>query len=696
MNFFLRGGRFYFFASSLKLGFAIGLLLFGFENTGRATEGPRAPLVWILSPNSLPDLFPDLKISVEARLPESILEFLGKTFERGIEVSFAENLFRGSSVTFSNEEAKKPRPVKVPENPSGQCLLGQLGSHRVELSQKKLSITLKRELLETLRQSRSLSFPCDGLAQDHLIARVVIRELVKVYDNLNENRFSLDRAFLNMNSWNRKGLLWVNTSHDVHPLRTSDPSEYFSPQESLASHMERAILDRSYPCRRPDTYPWLKEKFGLAPAGPECKMNRKIPFLAKGAQGSNEPFETLDPSRLYRIDYLLASKGQTSMSKFGHAMFRLVFCAPGKDVGPKCLNHHFHHRVISFGALVNNQNIEIWKGLVGDYPSIMGINSLDETQKTYTVVEDRSLEPYPLKLTKEQMQRFLDVALVKYWSYEGDYYFFQNNCATEALNLFQAAFPEHARLQWAHARTPVGLRDILEELDLLDTKWKKDLSQIKDKKTREVLTEEASDNFIFFPSLSQNLAATTGSFFVEGSSLKKFGTVENLIKNSSLSERQAYFEAEKRRILGLGIPFDSVSPHPLFGLLATMILVEDSIMQKIQASFHKEVRDAMESEITLNAGRHYLPGELLDFVRTQAHRLSPRSAAGRGYGIPTEDEIFPIDLSAISIIQQIISKTVEFLKTKEKDKRAFTAQNIEDIAYFAYELKQELRARNRK
>ena len=45
---------------------------------------------------------------------------------------------------------------------------------------------------------------------------------------------------------------------------------------------------------------------------------------------------SLNPSRVYAVDYLLAEANQQPMSRWGHSMLRLVICAPGRPPGSCC------------------------------------------------------------------------------------------------------------------------------------------------------------------------------------------------------------------------------------------------------------------------------------------------------------------------------------------------------------------------
>ncbi|MCB0351158.1 MAG: DUF4105 domain-containing protein, partial [Bdellovibrionales bacterium] len=144
----------------------------------------------------------------------------------------------------------------------------------------------------------------------------------------------------------------------------------------------------------------------------------------------------LDPSRLYQVHYLFAAKGEELSSRWGHAMLRLVFCAPERmQVDEKCLNDVSHHYVISFRADIDDFELDNIKGLTGKYPSQMFVLNLDEVVKEYTQIELRDLKSLPLRLNEKEKEQFINKVLETYWSYRGRYYFLSNNCADETFSL---------------------------------------------------------------------------------------------------------------------------------------------------------------------------------------------------------------------------------------------------------------------
>jgi hypothetical protein len=70
-----------------------------------------------------------------------------------------------------------------------------------------------------------------------------------------------------------------------------------------------------------------------------------------------------------------------------------------------------------------------------------------EVQQEYTKFDLRDLYSIPLKMTADQKKDFLDLTIERFWTYQGRYYFLDNNCGTEtAKHLAAALSDEEAKL----------------------------------------------------------------------------------------------------------------------------------------------------------------------------------------------------------------------------------------------------------
>ena len=287
----------------------------------------------------------------------------------------------------------------------------------------------------------------------------VLHEIAHAFDRGEGGGWSQQSVFRRLAGWDRRG-------GNTYTLRSPDGYEYHSPAEAFAVNLEWYLLDPQYRCRRPVLAAWYRQEFG--PAGlPEAACEEALPLLVAGANAAQLELEALAPARVYAVDYLLAGSGDAAMSRFGHAMLRLVVCAPGHAPGPQCRMDLAHHRVLSFRAFVNDVQISNWRGLAGTYPARLFVLPLDQVIDEYTRVELRDLQAWPLALSPEQIRTLLQNAARTHWSYDGRYRFIGNNCAVESGRLLDLALtPPRRRVQ---AITPRGVLHRLQAAGLAGT-----------------------------------------------------------------------------------------------------------------------------------------------------------------------------------------------------------------------------------
>lgn len=305
-----------------------------------------------------------------------------------------------------------------------------------------------------------------------LFRATFVHELMHFYDlyvlpALQQPSISTKPEFLNLAGFPERGFMipWrsaVNHLQEASP----DPYEWKNPREALAVNMEYFVLDPSFSCRRPGLDRLFREHFGL----PQKRRDNTCPLKPQvliNFSTQHEPsvrWETWDFAKLYQIHYLYAGSGAEGSSRFGHAMLRLVFCAPSRtQVGPDCLKDVFAHRVVSFRAAVNQPVVDWWKGLNGDYPAILFLMPFADVHRDYTYKEMRELFSLPLALTLLEKQRLFDRIVEMHWSYQGAYRFLSDNCAHETMNLLQSALLERSMLSQDFVIRPDSLYG-----DLLD------------------------------------------------------------------------------------------------------------------------------------------------------------------------------------------------------------------------------------
>ena len=285
-----------------------------------------------------------------------------------------------------------------------------------------------------------------------------------------ERRFTLsdDPRLLDLAGWQQYVGRRGEREQDNHQVvRSPDLYEVSNPREFVAVNMEYFLLDPAYACRRPALYRYYKERFGWAPAAKdECPKG--FAFLNAGNDFAKQPLGTVDPERVYAVDYLLAEANQEWASRWGHSMLRLVICAPGRPRGPDCRLDLQEHLVLSYRAFVNDVQLSSWDGLTGAYPSRLFVLPLAQVIDEYTKTELRSLASVPLTLNRAEIEDVVEHAAEMHWSYDGNYYFISNNCAVETLKLLRSG-SDNSQLKGLDSIMPNGLLEVLKARGLADT-----------------------------------------------------------------------------------------------------------------------------------------------------------------------------------------------------------------------------------
>ncbi len=285
-----------------------------------------------------------------------------------------------------------------------------------------------------------------------------------------DRRFTLsdDPRLLDLAGWPQSvGQRGERNEPNRQVVRSPDIYEVTDPLEFVAVNMEYFLLDPEYGCRRPELYEYLKNHFGWAPAN-AAKCPTALPFLNAGNDFGRTPLGSIDPERVYEVDYLLAEANQNWVSRWGHSMLRLVICAPGRPRGPDCRLDLDRSLVLSYRAFVNDVQLSTWSGLTGGYPSRLFVLPLGQVIDEYTKTELRSLASVPLKLTRNEIDSLVRHAAEMHWSYDGNYYFVSNNCAVETLKLLRAG-THNRKFDDLDSIVPNGLLQVMEARGIADT-----------------------------------------------------------------------------------------------------------------------------------------------------------------------------------------------------------------------------------
>ncbi|AOD14904.1 DUF4105 domain-containing protein [Xanthomonas fragariae] len=325
-------------------------------------------------------------------------------------------------------------------------------------------ILLDRRLLQAWSaQSEHARTDIDTPATRAAMAALV-HELAHVLDRGAHSAFSRDGRLRDLAGWQVRP--WrIGRSANQFSDRIPDDYERRSPAEFVAVNLEHYVLDADYPCRRPALAAWFAEHIGAPREVLPCGTT--LPYLQADNDAGAMSLLTLDPSRVYAVDYLLAEGNEQPMSRWGHSMLRLVICAPGRTPGPECRLDLQYHRVLSFRAFVGDVQISSWRGLTGSYPSRLFVLPLNQVVDEYTKVELRALSSVPLKLTPDEIAALLARAAQVHWSYDGRYYFIGNNCAVETFKLLHDGVPRLAGAGLLSI-TPRGLRHRLQRAGIAD------------------------------------------------------------------------------------------------------------------------------------------------------------------------------------------------------------------------------------
>ncbi len=491
----------------------------------------------------------------------------------------------------------------------------------------KNRITISSRLIE-IAQSDARLFPCGHKSFRNLLKAVIVHELTHVKDN--QEKISSDPDFQRIVGIKR---VTRNTRASVmnqNLASSPDPYEFQNLEESLAVNTEYFLLDPEFECRKPATANYLSRKLGIPLKG-ECEKNHTIIAQSAFIEDNYQLPVSLDPGRVYQIHYLFAGKGKALMSRWGHAMFRLVICAPFRKVaGPECLDDVSHHLALSYRAAVSDMNLSYVKGLFGGYPSQLFVLRYLEVQQEYTKFELRDLFSVPLKMTLKQKQDFLDLTLERYWTYQGKYYFLDNNCGTETVKHLKVALsPDEERL--VSSLTPLKTyQDILRHSE-----------DLADENIRGLSRKEMIERRFLAPSMLNEIQ---GSYQFLQKYIPEFSerSVHSFIKNSKASERLRSYE----RLLSESSSLDEVQ---LKQLSMRMSHFERYLAGRFLMDLPKKAMEIMDNDQELKTEIQKM-GQGLKLLS-----LQPWEVIKSAYGVPLNSEF--------------ISSFQPFLDSREREVR---------------------------
>ncbi|KRG70964.1 DUF4105 domain-containing protein [Pseudoxanthomonas dokdonensis] len=304
------------------------------------------------------------------------------------------------------------------------------------------------------------------LAARQAVLAALIHELAHFHDRSAQGQLSRNPRLLDLAGWQLDlARPRRRVAGNAFSDRSPDRYELTSASEYVAVNLEYFLLDPQYACRRPALYRLFAEHFAWSPPASACAPDQV--FVQSLVDDAVRALPHLEPDRVYAVDYLLAEGNQQAMSRWGHAMLRLVICKPGRRPGPDCRLDLQYHQVLSFRAFVDDVQVSSWRGLTGSYPSRMFVLPLSQVIDEYNKVELRGLQSIPLRLSPAEITQLLERAAQLHWSYDGRYYFISNNCAVEVFKLLHDGVPRLAG-EGLDSITPRGLLRKLQRRGVAD------------------------------------------------------------------------------------------------------------------------------------------------------------------------------------------------------------------------------------
>lgn len=486
----------------------------------------------------------------------------------------------------------------------------------------------------------------------------IVHELGHMYDQ--KKNISKNTLFLNIGGWVTKGIfVKKRTNMNQRDERSPDKYEFKSAAETFAVNLEFFLYDPEFKCRRQTYYEFYANTLESTPnADSRCESVKKIMVTSETAvstskNDSNSAQEEslvrdMDFNRLYQVHYLFAGKGDAAMSRFGHSMFRLVFCAPGKAKGPSCLNDSVHHVVVSFRANVQEMTTDYSKGMNGEYPSQLFFLKLPEVIQEYTQGEFREVTSLPLKLTDDQAKRFLARSTELYWGYKGKYYFFTNNCATEAFNLLKVARNQQDQLQDKDITTPVGMFSYLVKMGLGDTSVLTNLT-------------DAQIKGYYFPGVTGKILSSLKVLGIKELDFKKF------VANNKSEKRLALYNTTLAKASNKVM------------IAANALRIEDVILRSEEINFAKKVGSMLFGETPDERLKAALGDRVVELQKMQAE-ISPEFFVAPGYGVPLTGEFDSIPRYKM---EEVSEKTKEYGEELKSVISEFFPEDIKELQNIA-------------
>ncbi len=393
--------------------------------------------------------------------------------------------------------------------------------------QKRNQVVLSHQLIQLAQEAGENETDILGCLHGtiaSMLTATLIHEVAHMYDA--HHGISKQKAFRSLiGGPQRNRLFKKDTVRNYNRAGSPDSYEFANAKEAFATNIEYYMLDSLYACARPAFNSFLNDVFGVE-STVDCTAYTSVLLHSHIASDNLTRAASIVPARVYEVHYLHAAEGPQMASRWGHAMVRLVVCAPYRqEVGPACLEDSAHHLVLSYRANVADITINYRRGLMGAYPSQLFVYELPEIIKEYTRLEFRDLVSIPVDFSRQEMAYFLNLTLERYWNYQGKYFFISNHCGTETLNQFRAVSP--GKVRKVRSFTPRKLLRTLRRSELVDQSI---LDEVTDKRQASVY---------FFPSKKERYQRSLDSLKQHG--LFEGQSIENFLNDNTAQDREQIY-----------------------------------------------------------------------------------------------------------------------------------------------------------
>ncbi|QDK36228.1 DUF4105 domain-containing protein [Bdellovibrio sp. NC01] len=283
-----------------------------------------------------------------------------------------------------------------------------------------------------------------------------------------------DKKLAHSSQWLRLGHYRSSTFGGYHsPIQGNffiAPHGNKDPEAELDATLQLLFTAKKAQCRYLARTSWLKKELSIYPEDLQSCPER------------DSWKELLGAKEIYLI--FAASDLSSAASSFGHTFLRLH---NPKNTGKLELLDYG----VNYAAVTGEESGALYaiKGLFGSYPGTFSMQPYHQKIREYTNLEGRDLWEYRLHLTPDEVTFIIDHLLELEGSW-APYYFSDDNCSAQILELIEVAKPDIDLTSQFH--------DFVIPLDTvkaLESKWMLDSEKVRPSLQAEWHTRYANLNF---------------------------------------------------------------------------------------------------------------------------------------------------------------------------------------------------------